>query len=57
MDLFERIAFLFTGTLAGLGWAAVWGSPPAAWGLFGMSLFGMLTGAGALILIVRRAIR
>jgi hypothetical protein len=57
MDLFERVAFLFTGALAGLGWSACWGSPPAAWGIFGMSLFGMMAGTIALVLIVRRFIQ
>ena len=53
MDLFETTAYLFTGVLGGLGWSACWGALSPPWALFGMALFGMLTGAGALILIVR----
>lgn len=57
MELFEIVSYLFVGALAGLGWSACWGSPPVIWGLFGMALFGMLTGTGALILTVRRVVR
>ena len=57
MDLFERIAFLFTGTLAGLGWSAIWGALSPPWAIFGMALFGMFTGTISLVLAVRRVIR
>ncbi len=57
MDFFDICCWLFTGVLAGLGFSAVWGAPPVTWGLFGVAFFGMLAGAGALTLTVRKFVK